>query len=103
MFDPSSFADPTPLAQADASRDVHPRGGTSQDYFKISSQLYLSGAMVNAKCPGLQKNTTPQGGRTRKGRTLVLGSGECGQHPCPPKYHRACRKGNVQQEFDEDV
>ncbi|GFY17945.1 uncharacterized protein TNCV_3384381 [Trichonephila clavipes] len=30
MFDPSSFADPTPLAQADASRDVLPRGGTSQ-------------------------------------------------------------------------
>ncbi|GFU31347.1 hypothetical protein TNCV_4792381 [Trichonephila clavipes] len=30
MFDPSSFADPTPLAHADASRDVLPRGGTSQ-------------------------------------------------------------------------
>ncbi|GFW13516.1 hypothetical protein TNCV_1209821 [Trichonephila clavipes] len=26
MFDPSSFADPTPLAHADASRDVFPRG-----------------------------------------------------------------------------
>ncbi|GFU79692.1 hypothetical protein TNCV_4036991 [Trichonephila clavipes] len=25
-----SFADPTPLAHADASRDVLPRGGTSQ-------------------------------------------------------------------------
>ncbi|GFX68403.1 uncharacterized protein TNCV_3998351 [Trichonephila clavipes] len=30
MFDPSSFADPTPLAHADTSRDVLPRGGTSQ-------------------------------------------------------------------------
>ncbi|GFW22616.1 uncharacterized protein TNCV_2764281 [Trichonephila clavipes] len=30
MFDPSSFANPTPLAQADTSRDVLPRGGTSQ-------------------------------------------------------------------------
>ncbi|GFX39006.1 hypothetical protein TNCV_5055531 [Trichonephila clavipes] len=30
MFDPSSFANPTPLAHADASRDVLPRGGTSQ-------------------------------------------------------------------------
>ncbi|GFT20805.1 hypothetical protein TNCV_941561 [Trichonephila clavipes] len=29
MFDPSSLADPTPLAHADASRDVLPRGGTS--------------------------------------------------------------------------
>ncbi|GFW16972.1 uncharacterized protein TNCV_2761001 [Trichonephila clavipes] len=30
MFDPSSFVDPTPLVHADASRDVLPRGGTSQ-------------------------------------------------------------------------
>ncbi|GFV77002.1 hypothetical protein TNCV_690721 [Trichonephila clavipes] len=29
MVDPSSFANPTPLAHADASRDVFPRGGTS--------------------------------------------------------------------------
>ncbi|GFX61544.1 uncharacterized protein TNCV_2745191 [Trichonephila clavipes] len=30
MFDPSSFSNPTPLAHADASRDVLPTGGTSQ-------------------------------------------------------------------------
>ncbi|GFV71355.1 hypothetical protein TNCV_3133461 [Trichonephila clavipes] len=30
MFDPSSFTNPTPLAHADASRDVLPRGRTSQ-------------------------------------------------------------------------
>ncbi|GFU32759.1 uncharacterized protein TNCV_1294781 [Trichonephila clavipes] len=30
MFDPSSFVNPTFLAHADASRDVLPRGGTSQ-------------------------------------------------------------------------
>ncbi|GFX29285.1 hypothetical protein TNCV_3218191 [Trichonephila clavipes] len=30
MFDPSSFANPTPLAHADTSRDVLTRGGTSQ-------------------------------------------------------------------------
>ncbi|GFY05453.1 uncharacterized protein TNCV_961481 [Trichonephila clavipes] len=30
MFDPSSFANPTPLTHADASRDVLPRGGKSQ-------------------------------------------------------------------------
>ncbi|GFS82305.1 uncharacterized protein TNCV_3340311 [Trichonephila clavipes] len=30
MFDPSSFVNPTPLADADTSRDVLPRGGTSQ-------------------------------------------------------------------------
>ncbi|GFV39736.1 hypothetical protein TNCV_741661 [Trichonephila clavipes] len=29
MFDPSSFTKPTPLAHADTSRDVLPRGGTS--------------------------------------------------------------------------
>ncbi|GFX23734.1 uncharacterized protein TNCV_3596761 [Trichonephila clavipes] len=33
MFDPSSFANPTPLAHADASRDVLPRGGTSQELY----------------------------------------------------------------------
>ncbi|GFW19553.1 uncharacterized protein TNCV_1604451 [Trichonephila clavipes] len=32
MFDPSYFADPTPLAHADASRDVLPREGTGE-YF----------------------------------------------------------------------
>ncbi|GFV52883.1 hypothetical protein TNCV_2875511 [Trichonephila clavipes] len=39
MFDPSPFANPTPLAHADTSRDVLPRGGTSQDgrsYRRIS-------------------------------------------------------------------
>ncbi|GFX28165.1 transposable element Tcb2 transposase [Trichonephila clavipes] len=30
MFDPSSFANPTPLAHADTSRYVLPKGGTSQ-------------------------------------------------------------------------
>ncbi|GFU11588.1 uncharacterized protein TNCV_4492211 [Trichonephila clavipes] len=30
MFDPSSFANPTPLAHADTSRDVLPREGTQQ-------------------------------------------------------------------------
>ncbi|GFV68763.1 hypothetical protein TNCV_694311 [Trichonephila clavipes] len=30
MFDPSPFANPTPLAHADTSRGVLPRGGTSQ-------------------------------------------------------------------------
>ncbi|GFX28136.1 uncharacterized protein TNCV_424631 [Trichonephila clavipes] len=30
MYDPSSFSNPTPLAHADTSRDVLPRGGTSQ-------------------------------------------------------------------------
>ncbi|GFV87110.1 retrovirus-related Pol polyprotein from transposon 297 [Trichonephila clavipes] len=30
MFDPSSFVNPTPLAHANTSRDVLPRGGTSQ-------------------------------------------------------------------------
>ncbi|GFT07563.1 hypothetical protein TNCV_4045301 [Trichonephila clavipes] len=31
MFDSSSYDNPTPLAHADTSRDVLPRGGTSQD------------------------------------------------------------------------
>ncbi|GFX50593.1 uncharacterized protein TNCV_2721801 [Trichonephila clavipes] len=33
MFDPSSFVNPTPLAHADASRDVLPRGGPGAHIF----------------------------------------------------------------------
>ncbi|GFW11001.1 hypothetical protein TNCV_4459761 [Trichonephila clavipes] len=33
----------------------------------------------------------------------LKGSGGNGQHPCSPKYNRACRKGPVQLEFDEGV
>ncbi|GFS82434.1 hypothetical protein TNCV_815691 [Trichonephila clavipes] len=47
MFDPSSFANPTPLAHADTSRDVLPRGGTSQYLTRIyqpkSSRCFLQG------------------------------------------------------------
>ncbi|GFU62338.1 hypothetical protein TNCV_4239891 [Trichonephila clavipes] len=42
-----------------------------------------------------------------KGRTnrspLGLGSGEYGQHPCPPENRRVCRKGPVQHKFYVDV
>ncbi|GFX89662.1 uncharacterized protein TNCV_3710941 [Trichonephila clavipes] len=46
MFDSSSYDNPTPLARADASRDVLPRGGTSQE---IPTQLaceYLKGHLT---------------------------------------------------------
>ncbi|GFX48679.1 hypothetical protein TNCV_407881 [Trichonephila clavipes] len=47
---------------------------------------------------------TTQGGRNNnKKNKQRLGSGECGQHPCPPENPRACRKGPVQHEFDVDV
>ncbi|GFY12327.1 hypothetical protein TNCV_284301 [Trichonephila clavipes] len=45
MFDPSSFADPTPLAHADVSRDVFPRGSTSQVSFSPSCLSKGVGAM----------------------------------------------------------
>ncbi|GFW93822.1 hypothetical protein TNCV_4221031 [Trichonephila clavipes] len=32
MFDSSSYDNPTPVAHADASRDVLPRGGISQEF-----------------------------------------------------------------------
>ncbi|GFV70003.1 hypothetical protein TNCV_5074681 [Trichonephila clavipes] len=38
MFDTSSFVNPTPLAHADTSRDVLPRGGTSQAVFGKSTR-----------------------------------------------------------------
>ncbi|GFW89259.1 uncharacterized protein TNCV_4934271 [Trichonephila clavipes] len=39
----SSFVIPTPLAHADASRDVLPRGGTSQG-FNVWLEVYFSGS-----------------------------------------------------------
>ncbi|GFV09450.1 hypothetical protein TNCV_3158481 [Trichonephila clavipes] len=33
-----------------------------------------------------------------KGSPLVLGSGECGQLPCSPKYHRACSMNSMKIE-----
>ncbi|GFW10179.1 hypothetical protein TNCV_1848961 [Trichonephila clavipes] len=42
MFDPSPFANPTPLAHADTSRDVLPRGGTSQTDFWVPWMMQVS-------------------------------------------------------------
>ncbi|GFY30459.1 transposable element Tcb1 transposase [Trichonephila clavipes] len=41
MFDSSSYVNPTPLAHADTSRDVLPRGGTSQTHHPLSAALTL--------------------------------------------------------------
>ncbi|GFW03965.1 uncharacterized protein TNCV_2050811 [Trichonephila clavipes] len=45
MFDPSSFANPTPLAQADTSRDVPPRGGhllgRALDWYQIFGSVLV--------------------------------------------------------------
>ncbi|GFV94938.1 uncharacterized protein TNCV_1029361 [Trichonephila clavipes] len=65
MFDLSPFANPTPLAHADTSRDVLPRGGTSQLvtelYGWVSSYVLLPGneradqkAKQGAKLPQLE-------------------------------------------------
>ncbi|GFW27032.1 RNase H domain-containing protein [Trichonephila clavipes] len=49
MFDLSSFANPTPLAHADASRDILPRGGTSQHHLlqRILTVMNLHGLLGN--------------------------------------------------------
>ncbi|GFV00152.1 hypothetical protein TNCV_4058231 [Trichonephila clavipes] len=43
MFESSSYVNPTPLAHADTSRDVLPRGGTSQGEL-VSSQTHACDA-----------------------------------------------------------
>ncbi|GFX49982.1 uncharacterized protein TNCV_3883111 [Trichonephila clavipes] len=71
MFDPRSFADPTPLAHADTSRDVLPREGTSQWHptrfnlydpemrnargFNVWLEVYFSGSSPG-ESPGLIQN-----------------------------------------------
>ncbi|GFU86091.1 uncharacterized protein TNCV_3937601 [Trichonephila clavipes] len=50
MFDPSSFANPTPLAHADTSRDLLPRGGTTQLDCKLN--LDLSENITQDHCCG---------------------------------------------------
>ncbi|GFV49503.1 RNA-directed DNA polymerase from mobile element jockey [Trichonephila clavipes] len=42
MFDTSSFANPTPLAHADTSRDVLPRGGTSHRFLGLHMDSRLT-------------------------------------------------------------
>ncbi|GFS56526.1 integrase catalytic domain-containing protein [Trichonephila clavipes] len=49
MFDPSSFANPTPLAHADTSRDVLPRGGTSYSSFQEEIEFLAKGGCNSKK------------------------------------------------------
>ncbi|GFX46652.1 hypothetical protein TNCV_4038031 [Trichonephila clavipes] len=53
MFDPSSFANPTPLTHADASRDVLPRGGTSQDRLLCLSLPVPASSALLLDCWGI--------------------------------------------------
>ncbi|GFV50451.1 hypothetical protein TNCV_2082021 [Trichonephila clavipes] len=89
---------------------------TSSKYNELNEQVarhhLINGSEVSdhwcrgadeAQIPhGLQKTTTPQGGRPKRS-PLELGRGEWDQHPCPPENRRAFRKGPVQHKFDVDV
>ncbi|GFW14170.1 hypothetical protein TNCV_3547591 [Trichonephila clavipes] len=53
MFDPSSFANPTPLAHANTSRDVLQRGGTSQSkpsILQAMTKRVLFSASIRSQC-----------------------------------------------------
>ncbi|GFX60312.1 hypothetical protein TNCV_4740681 [Trichonephila clavipes] len=54
MYDPSSFANPTPLAQAHISRDVLPRGGTS--HRRLSSKISYS--KISSEEPSIDEDET---------------------------------------------
>ncbi|GFT95070.1 hypothetical protein TNCV_1473331 [Trichonephila clavipes] len=63
MFDPSSFANPTSLAHADTSRDVLPRGGTSQAFQPFQDELFYQFFSVSKfliATPSLHVPTTNQ-------------------------------------------
>ncbi|GFU48657.1 hypothetical protein TNCV_1440211 [Trichonephila clavipes] len=54
----------------------------------------------------VEKTTTLQGVRNKnknRENKQRLGSGEFGQHPCPPENRRKWRKGPVQHELYVDV
>ncbi|GFV42863.1 retrovirus-related Pol polyprotein from transposon 412 [Trichonephila clavipes] len=64
MFDFSSYVNPTPLAHADASRDVFPMGGTSQEEDMPSLELenersgwskIFSDVQLNSKLSKIQR------------------------------------------------
>ncbi|GFV16413.1 hypothetical protein TNCV_1525591 [Trichonephila clavipes] len=55
MFDSSSFVNPTPLAHADTSRDVVPRGGTSQEVSSVT--WLLTNPAYSAAMPGWMATT----------------------------------------------
>ncbi|GFV09816.1 hypothetical protein TNCV_2598701 [Trichonephila clavipes] len=54
MFDPSSFANPTPLAHADTSRDVLPRGvlelieGITEEHKLFPCNRFFSAEILHA-------------------------------------------------------
>ncbi|GFX96802.1 hypothetical protein TNCV_1648371 [Trichonephila clavipes] len=72
MFDPSSFANPTPLAHVDTSRDVLPRGETEQQQ-KLEQQEQLSFEKVRLEI-GLSRNAnqsaTQNNGQTSHVKSL---------------------------------
>ncbi|GFU53335.1 hypothetical protein TNCV_2953691 [Trichonephila clavipes] len=73
MFDPSSFANPTPLAHADTSRDVLPRGG-----------IWL---MASAECIGGPRSPTTQrysAGCSEYRQCVLEGCGSEIQHHLKP-------------------
>ncbi|GFW35069.1 uncharacterized protein TNCV_5066351 [Trichonephila clavipes] len=52
MFDSSSFVNTTPIAHADTSRDVLPRGGTSQSLVREHTQVCLQRIPSHVRVPG---------------------------------------------------
>ncbi|GFV34180.1 hypothetical protein TNCV_3483901 [Trichonephila clavipes] len=61
MFDPSSFANPTPLAHADTSKDVLPRGGTSQHRGSILLTSYWNNSeTIGNESPNLETRSSEQ-------------------------------------------
>ncbi|GFX80517.1 transposable element Tcb2 transposase [Trichonephila clavipes] len=75
MFDPSSSANPTPLAYADTSKDVLPRGGTSQledEVEKLAYQLNEEAERTERPIRRLTVKITPSCCLSEKWRIINL-------------------------------
>ncbi|GFW96492.1 transposase [Trichonephila clavipes] len=72
------------------------------DYIRASRGSHMPEIIFKIQCyrRSLHHKVVEIKNRQNKQR---LGSGECGQHPCPTENRRACRKGPVQHGLYVDV
>ncbi|GFW05430.1 uncharacterized protein TNCV_3359471 [Trichonephila clavipes] len=80
MFDPSSFANPTPLAHADISRDVLPRGGDAVAKVSDHGRHAMSSSPVPLKTRRVGQRCTLNLSRAQtssRGCGVVVRKGGC--------------------------
>ncbi|GFV37027.1 hypothetical protein TNCV_2381741 [Trichonephila clavipes] len=99
MFDPSPFANPTPLAHADTSRDALPRGGTSQPWMKHES-ITSHPRQKNNQYNGLKRENRLQ--RRRRPFHLQASAHIASMYPETPTRQESSQDETFIKQFTEN-